>query len=154
MQFSALALYRIGNQLWRWGVPLLPRVFDALNHFLFSASLPHTVPIGEDCSLLHRGLGVVLATDCKVGRGVIIGQFAVIGARVTPQGPVIEDDVIIGAHALVLGDITIGKGAVIAAGAIVVDDVPPGGIMAGPSAELVRITPDGGKEYLASLGAR
>jgi serine O-acetyltransferase len=154
LRLDALTFYRISHQLWKWHVPFLPRIIDLVGHVLFTASLPHRAAIGEGCAFLHRGMGTLIATECKIGNGVVVGPFVSIGGRVADEAPVIEDDVVIGGHAMILGNITIGKGAVIGANAVVVKDVPPCAIMAGPPAQFVRTTPNGGKEYIASLGAR
>jgi serine O-acetyltransferase len=154
LNIGALTLYRIANRLWRWNVPFLPRLIDLVSHVVFTASLPHTATIGEGCMFLHRGMGTLIGDEVRIGKRVIIGPFVSIGGRIAPANPVIEDDVVIGGHAMILGDITVGRGAVIGANAVVIKDVPPNAIMAGPPAQLVRTTPNGGKEYLASLGAR
>jgi serine O-acetyltransferase len=154
LRFDALTFHRISNRLWRWHVPFLPRFIDLMAHVVFTASLPHSATIGEGCMFLHRGMGTLIGEDVRIGNRVMIGPFVSIGGRVAPANPVIEDDVVIGGHAMILGNITIGRNAIIGANAVVVKDVPPNAIMAGPPAELVRTTPDGGKEYLTSLGAQ
>jgi serine O-acetyltransferase len=154
LRFDALTFYRVAHRLWKWNVPFLPRMIDLVAHVIFTASLPHTATIGQNVSFLHRGMGTLIGQEVKIGDGAIIGPFVSIGGRVTPANPVIEDDVVIGGHAMILGHLTVGRGAVIGANAVVTKDVPPGAIMAGPPAQLVRTVPDGGKEYLASLGAR
>jgi serine O-acetyltransferase len=153
LEISALGLHRIAHRLWRWNVPLLPRLIDKLNNVLFAASVPHNAKIGEGTMLTHRGMGVIMHFHQEIGKGVVINPFVLIGSKIAPLQPRIEDDVFIGAHAVVLGDITIGRGAIIGAGAIVIEDVPPGGVVVGPSARLVRINPEGGKEYLARRGS-
>jgi serine O-acetyltransferase len=152
LRFDALTVYRISHQLWKWNVPLLPRLIELVNRVVFTAVITHTATIGEGCMFLHRGMGVLIG-EVKMGNRVMVAPFVLMGGQAASANPVIEDDVVIGAHAMILGDITIGRGAVIGASAVITKDVPPGAIMAGPSAELIRTVPDG-KEYLASLGAR
>lgn len=74
--------------------------------------------------------------DAILGRGVLLRHGVTIGA--TERGvPVIKDDVDIGASAIILGDVVIGEGAVVGAGAVVVCDVPPMAVVVGNPARVV-----------------
>ena len=85
----------------------------------------------------HRGLGVVIHGSTRIGDWAQIWQYATIACnddKLTPGvGVRIERGVVIGAHALVMcpagRTLTIGEEAVVAAGAIVVDDVPAGAVV-------------------------
>lgn len=72
----------------------------------------------------HDGLCVVIGRDAVIGENVLIGQGVTIGKR-NGMMPVIEDDVEIHANAVVIGGITVGRGAIIGAGSVVLKDVPP-----------------------------
>ncbi len=109
------------------------------------------VEIGDDSSL---GIGCMVPFDLKVGKDVMMGPDVIIigenhefASRELPirlQGykhypPVrIEDDVWIGARAVILPGITIGKGAIIGTGAVVTKDVPPYAICGGNPAKIIR----------------
>ena len=86
--------------------------------------------ISDDVKLgdhTHVGWNAVISHGCKVGSFVNICPGAVLAGEAT-----IEDDVFIGANAtLIHGGITIGRGAIIGAGAVVLDNVPPGVTVAG-----------------------
>jgi serine O-acetyltransferase len=89
--------------------------------------------IGRRCFIDH-GMGVVIGETCVIGDDVLIYHGVTLGAVSTEKKkrhPIIENNVIIGAGATVLGNITIGKAAKIGAGAIVVKDVPPGATVRG-----------------------
>jgi len=76
-----------------------------------------------------------------VGKNCHIGAGAVLAGVIEPPSAepvVIEDDVLIGANAVVLEGVRIGKGAVIAAGSVVVKDVEPYSVMAGVPAKLLK----------------
>ncbi len=160
MEFSALGLYRIAHQLWLWNVPFVPRIIDLVSHLLFTASLPHNASIGEGTDIMHRGTGVLIGIYSHIGKNVVIGPFVMIGARMdfvgvdVPVFPRIEDDVVIGAGAIVMGEITVGRGALIGAGAVVVKDVPPGAVVVGNPGQVVGMHPEGAKKYLIESGAR
>ncbi|MDR1496269.1 MAG: 2,3,4,5-tetrahydropyridine-2,6-dicarboxylate N-acetyltransferase [Clostridiales Family XIII bacterium] len=87
-------------------------------------------------------MGAVLGGRATVGRRCHIGAGAVLAGVVEPPSAtpvVIDDDVLVGANAVVLEGVRIGKGAVVAAGAVVIDDVPAGAVVAGvPAREIKR----------------
>ncbi|UDF35089.1 UNVERIFIED_ORG: serine acetyltransferase [Shinella sp. XGS7] len=132
-----MVIYRLSHWLWRHKVPLLPRVLYALNRILFAIALPPSVQVGRDVLFGYSGLGIVVHARATIGDRVRISQNVTIGGRNGFQAvPVIEDDVVIGAGACVLGPIRIGKGARIGANAVVLKDVPPGAIAVGVPASL------------------
>ena len=94
----------------------------------------------------NRNVQVIAAQSVRIGRGVKIGWDVVIldtdlhGHSGQPAGTrpvVIEDDVWIGCRALILKGVRVGRGAIIAAGAIVTKDVPPLAVVASPRAEVL-----------------
>lgn len=86
-------------------------------------------------------MGAVLGGRATVGKNCHVGAGAVLAGVIEPPSAdpvVIEDDVLIGANAVVLEGIRVGKGAVVAAGAIVVDDVAPNTVVAGVPARKIK----------------
>ncbi|MDT1939334.1 MULTISPECIES: 2,3,4,5-tetrahydropyridine-2,6-dicarboxylate N-acetyltransferase [Carnobacterium] len=86
-------------------------------------------------------MGAVLGGRATVGKNCHIGAGTVLAGVVEPasaQPVVVEDDVLIGANAVVLEGIRVGKGAVVAAGAIVVNDVAPYTVVAGVPAKKIK----------------
>jgi len=124
---------------------------------LFGVEIPSSVEIGDRFQLAHGAVGLVIHKTTRIGNNVKIFQGVTIGFAdehlPIEQCPddfdtteafgrvVIEDDVVIGAGAKVifkLGQIlTVGKGAVIGANAVVLSSVPPGEIWAGMPARKV-----------------
>jgi acetyltransferase-like isoleucine patch superfamily enzyme len=109
-----------------------------------------TVFIGKG-TYLNRNVHIVAAESVTIGRGVKIGWDTVLmdtdlhghsGQPTRTKPIVIEDDVWIGCRAIVLKGVHVGKGAVIAAGAIVTKDVPPKAVVASPRARVVFARPD------------
>jgi 2,3,4,5-tetrahydropyridine-2,6-dicarboxylate N-acetyltransferase len=114
------------------------------------------VEIGENCvimmgSVINIGsvigagtmidMNVVLGGRATVGKNCHIGAGAVLAGVIEPPSAkpvIIEDDVVIGANAVVLEGVTVGKGAVVAAGAVVVDDVAPYTVVAGTPAKKLK----------------
>jgi serine O-acetyltransferase len=115
-----------------WEIPA--RVLKVLNYLLFKTVLPYEVQLGTGVKLWHRGLGVVVHPNVRIGDNVQIAHGVTIQG--TGNGTmVIENDVKIGAGALILTrrsqPITLGRGAVIGAGSVVVGDVAEGAVVAG-----------------------
>jgi tetrahydrodipicolinate N-acetyltransferase len=86
-------------------------------------------------------MGTVLGGRATVGKNCHIGAGTVLAGVIEPPSAkpvVVEDDVVIGANAVVLEGVTVGKGAVVAAGAIVIEDVPPYTVVAGTPARVIK----------------
>lgn len=86
-------------------------------------------------------MGAILGGRATVGKNAHIGAGAVLAGVIEPPSAdpvIVEDDVLIGANAVVLEGVRVGKGAVVAAGAIVVDDVAPYTVVAGVPAKKIK----------------
>lgn len=100
--------------------------------------------IGPGLCLIHSqkvliGEGVKIGRDARISHGVSIGGDTGRGAAGLVGWPVIGDYVTIGLDSFILGNVTIGNGAVISAQAFVVRDVPENGVAAGSPARVIRI---------------
>lgn len=127
----------------------LARKVKQLNSFLYHNSLAAGAQIGAGLYLGHHGLGVVVHDNVVLGRRVKIWQNVTLAVRAPAGSPphiVIEDDVMIGANAVVITPhergLRIGRGARIGAGAVVTSDVPAGATVVGPAARVARIATD------------
>ncbi len=143
--FWALFWHRFGN--WRMGVKsgllrapltMIYRIMYQLVQWFCGIDLPYTVVVGRRVKLEHFG-GMILIAD-EIGDDVIIRQnttFGIRGPDAPFDRPKIEDGVQIGAGAVLVGDITIGAGALVGANAVVVKDVPPGVSVGGVPARML-----------------
>lgn len=133
-----IALYRIARWCYLHKIPLLPWLLYSLNRMLFATVVPPSAHLGKSVILGYRGLGIVIHRQAFIGDRVNVGPKATIGGRAgIPGAPHIEDDVLIGSGAQVLGPIRIGRGAQIGANAVVLADVPAGATAVGIPARII-----------------
>ena len=84
----------------------------------------HPDSLGPGCFILHGDSTMVGARS--IGKNFVVGQHVVVGYRGQNELPTIADDVTIYVGAIVIGEITIGDGATVGAGAVVASNVPSG----------------------------
>ena len=99
--------------------------------------------IGDGTRFPHRGLGVVINNNAIIGKNCIISKGVVIGGRNGNRiVPSIGDNVLIGANAVVLGAIKVGKDVSIGALCVVTHDIPDGATVVGNPAKIIKIYGD------------
>lgn len=104
-----------------------------------------TASIGPGLALTH-GWGLVVSQGSRIGRNVTLFHGVTLGRRdrINADGerdigyPVLEDEVWVGPHAVIVGGVTIGRGSRIGAGAFVTSDVPPYSVVAGNPSTIVK----------------
>jgi serine O-acetyltransferase len=132
----AIAIYRVANKLYKYGVPLLPRIMTEYAHSVTGIDIHPGAEIDESFVIDH-GTGVVIGETTKIGKDVRIYQSVTLGALSIPKDsgnqfrgkkrhPTIEDDVIIYAGATILGGNTvIGARSVIGGNVWLTQSIPP-----------------------------
>ena len=95
-----------------------------------SCEIPLQIKIGRNVKFGHRGIGIVIHKDVIIGDNVQIMQNVTIGAK-DGAAPIIGNNVLIGAGAVILGGVTIGEGSTIGANAVVIKSVENGSIVCG-----------------------
>lgn len=119
--------YRLARWLFIRRVPVLPRLIYIFNRLVFAVVLPPSAQVGPNVVFGYSALGIVVHKRARIGNNVIISPNVTIGGRAGfLDVPVIEDEVLIGAGACIIGPVTIGKGAKIGANAVVLHNVPAG----------------------------
>lgn len=148
--FHAMVAYRTTHYLWRKGFKLPARFLSQLTRMFTGIEIHPGAMIG-DYLFIDHGLGVVIGETAVIGDRVTLYHDVTLGGTSLKQAkrhPTLEDDVIVGAGAQVLGPITVGKGAHIGANAVVVKDVKPGVSMVGvPAREVVGAVRDSFSAY-------
>ena len=135
----AILFHRVAHGLWKRGVPFVPRLISQIARFLTGLEIHPGATIGRGFFIDH-GMGVVIGETAEIGDWVMLYQGVTLGGTGKQRGkrhPTLEDHVIVGVGASVLGAITIGEGARIGGGAVVVKDVPPHATAVGVPARVV-----------------
>jgi serine O-acetyltransferase len=135
----AVLFHRLAHALWRRSIPFLPRLISQLARFFTGIEIHPGARIGRGFFIDH-GMGVVIGETAEIGDWVMLYQGVTLGGTGKQKGkrhPTLEDHAVIGVGAIVLGAITIGEGARVGGGAVVVKDVPPHSTAVGVPARIV-----------------
>ena len=123
---QALISHRIAHKLAYWGIPFIPRLISYWTRIFTGIEIHPKARIGRRFFIDH-GEGVVIGETTIIGDDVLIYQQVTLGGTGNEHGkrhPTIGNNVIIGAGAKILGNITIGDNTRVGAGSVVVDNVP------------------------------
>lgn len=137
--FHALRLHRLAHFLWQRKLRLTARLLSHVNRFLTGVEIHPGARIGRRFFLDH-GMGVVIGETAEIGDDVLMYQGVVLGGtslEKKKRHPTIENSVVIGAAAILLGPITLGEGARVGANSVVVKSVPPGATVVGVPGRVV-----------------
>lgn len=155
--FHAIALHRVAHSLWKLQLKLLARVISNLSRMLTGIEIHPAAVIGAQCFIDH-GTGVVIGETAVIGDRVTLFQGVTLGGMScgqTKRHPTLGDDVMVGAGAKLLGAITVCDGAKIGANAVVLTDVPAGASYVGiPARDVNAEKTTGLQERIAELEAR
>ena len=131
----------------RIAIPLLV-IYRIVVEWVLCIELPWNTQVGPGLRLFH-GMGLVLNGQTVMAHNVVLRHTTTIGVKETlPFGtqaaPIIGDDVDTGPHVIILGPITVGNGARMGAGSVVVKDVPAGATVVGNPARVIHlaVTPE------------
>jgi serine O-acetyltransferase len=151
----AMTNYRLAHELYRLGVPLLPRIITEMAHSTTGIDVHPGTTIGDHFFMDH-GTGVVIGETAVIGNRVRIYQGVTLGAKTfpldknghpikgIPRHPIVEDDVTIYSGATILGRITIGAGSVIGGNVWLTHSVPPNSRISQVAAREVEFVDGGG----------
>ncbi|QDT64570.1 serine O-acetyltransferase EpsC [Calycomorphotria hydatis] len=139
--FEAITIHRIAHEMYRLGIPIVPRMLSEWSHRRTGIDIHPGAQIGESFFIDH-GTGVVIGETCEIAKNVKIYQGVTLGAksfakgpdgqlvRNTKRHPTVEEGVVIYSNASILGgDVVIGSRSVIGAGVTLTKTVPPSTIV-------------------------
>lgn len=129
----AIISYRISHALLMMKVPFFPRAISQFAKFLTGIEIHPGAQIGKGLFIDH-GMGVVIGETSIIGNNVTLFQGVTLGGTGKETGkrhPTLGDNIVVGAGAKVLGNITIGSNSYIGANAVVLRDVPPNSTVVG-----------------------
>jgi serine O-acetyltransferase len=137
--FHALFFYRVAHSAWTNGFKGLARFVSNLGRFFTGIEIHPGAQIGRRFFIDH-GMGVVVGETAEIGNDVTIYQGVTLGGtslRKEKRHPTVEDWVVIGAGATVLGPVIIGHNSRIGSGSVVVTTVPPHSTVVGIPGRIV-----------------
>jgi len=141
----ALSWHRVAYFFHKIKLKLIARIISQLARFFTGIEIHPAAKI-EGGVFIDHGMGVVIGETAEVHKGTVIYQGVTLGGTGKERGkrhPTIMENVVISAGAKVLGGFTVGKGAKIGAGAVVLREVPPYATVVGVPGRIVRIrTPE------------
>jgi serine O-acetyltransferase len=138
---QALLAHRVAHGLYDAGVPVAPRALAFTSRAVTGIEIHPAAKIGDDFFVDH-GAGVVIGETAEIGDRVTLYQGVTLGGTGFARGkrhPTVQDDVTIGSGAKLLGPVTVGHGAKVGANTVVIEDVPPKSTVVGNPGHTVRV---------------
>jgi serine O-acetyltransferase len=138
---QAILTHRFAHALHESGVPLAPMALSYASRAVTGVEIHPAASIGADLFIDH-GSGVVIGETAEIGDRVTLYQGVTLGGTGFARGkrhPTVEDDVTIGSGAKLLGPITVGHCAKVGANSVVIEDVPPNSTVVGNPGHPVRV---------------
>jgi serine O-acetyltransferase len=137
----ALLAHRVCHALHKAGVPIAPRLLSNVSRALTNIEIHPAASIGHEFFIDHGG-GVVIGETAEIGDRVTLYQGVTLGGTGFASGkrhPTVEDNVTIGSGAKLLGPITVGHGAKVGANSVVIHNVPSNATVVGNPGHPVRV---------------
>jgi len=137
--FQSIFIHRFTHTLWKFKLPIIPRVLSQINRSLTGIEIHPGAKIGRKVFIDH-GMGVVIGETAEIGDNCLLYQGVTLGGTGKSHGkrhPTLKKNVVIGAGAKVLGSITIGANTRIGAGSVVVRSVESNSTVVGVPGRVV-----------------
>jgi serine O-acetyltransferase len=138
---QALLAHRIAHAVHDAGIPMVPHGIAYFSRMATGIEIHPHADIG-DALFIDHGAGVVIGETAQIGDNVTLYQGVTLGGTGFARGkrhPTVDDDVVIGSGAKLLGPIHVGRAAKIGANSVVIHDVPPNSTVVGNPGHPVRV---------------
>ncbi|MFL5900262.1 MAG: serine O-acetyltransferase [Solirubrobacterales bacterium] len=138
---QALLAHRVAHALFEADLPFVPRLLAYLTRAVTGVEIHPAARIGREFFIDH-GSGVVIGETAEIGERVTLYQGVTLGGTGFQRGkrhPTLGDNVTVGSGAKLLGPIVVGDGAKIGANTVVIEDVPPGATVVGNPGHPVKV---------------
>ncbi len=138
--FHAIVIHRFTHFLHKLHIPLIPRLLSQISRFFTGIEIHPAAKIGRGFFIDH-GMSVVIGETTEIGDNVTLFQAVTLGGTGKEKGkrhPTLKNNVVVGAGAKVLGNITIGTDVYIGANAVVLKDIPDNCTVVGVPGRIVR----------------
>ena len=138
--YHALVLHRLSHAIWNLGLRWLARLISFFSRWFTGIEIHPAAKIGHRFFIDH-GMGVVIGETAEIGDDCTLYHGVTLGGTSWQKGkrhPTLENDVVVGAGAKVLGPITVSAHARVGSNAVVVKDVPEGATVVGIPGHLVQ----------------
>ncbi len=139
--FHARQFHRLAHTLFKWRIPVLPRLISHFGRFLTGIEIHPGAKIGEGFFIDH-GMCVVSGETSEIGDNVTLYQDVTLGGTSQQRAkrhPTLGNNVVVGVGAQLIGAITIGDNTKIGAGSVVVDSVPANATVVGVPGRVVTV---------------
>ncbi len=153
--FQAVVAHRLAHGLWRGGFRFLACWISAIARWWTGIEIHPGAVIGRGFFIDH-GMGVVVGETSVIGDGVTLYQGVTLGGTSLDLGkrhPTLEENVIVGAGAKVLGPITLGEGVRVGSNAVVVKDVASNNVVVGIPARAIARKESAAPQPFTAYGA-
>ena len=145
---KAVFFHRLSNFIWGLNLKILARMISQLSRFLTGIEIHPAAKIGKNLFIDH-GMGVVIGETAEVGDNVTLYHGVTLGG-ISPaiksseqvgikRHPTLENDVVVGSGAQILGPVLVKSCSRIGSNAVVTKDVPKGGVMVGVPAKNIKL---------------
>jgi serine O-acetyltransferase len=138
----ALLAHRVAHALHEAGVPLVPHALANVSRTVTGIEIHPAAKIGEALFIDH-GTGVVIGETAEIGDNVTLYQGVTLGGTGFARGkrhPTVEDNVVVGSGAKLLGAIRVGRCSKVGANSVVIHDVPPDTTVVGNPGHPVKVS--------------
>ena len=153
---KALLFHKIANFFCGAGFDLIARIVSQSSRFFTGIEIHPKAKIGKNFFIDH-GMGVVIGETSEIGDNVTLYHMVTLGGispsiesdgqRYIKRHPTLNNNVVVGSGAQILGPITVGENAKIGANAVVTKNVPPNAVMAGIPAKNINVKLESGQSF-------